>query len=389
MKIFGFSFVSLLLLAQAVAAAPATPPGRDPAVVTAKIATVPAKLAASPTKVQPVNRSYRVLQGDNLYSIAHAHGMTLGEIKNLNGISADTMLQPGQTILVSNVKSSRKNPARVTKTRTRELPIALPTLSELAEANETLTAAEGIEPIARSYLTIPYRYGGETRRSTDCSGFTQQVFREFDINLPRTAREQYDFGAKVATTELQSGDLLFFRTRAKKKYPTHVGIYLGNGLMIHASPTNRKVVIAEANNPYFIKRFVGAKRIARFLPGDVDLETLSRQVGELDNQLLPAAPTTDEVNPPAATLSDPQTATDESAHAGQIQEAESAPRDEDPEVEPDFDVEPEPVAVPESQLGEREGVEGVEGAAAIATLTSAAPHRNEQIATNLDPAFGQ
>jgi len=234
-----------------------------------------------------VTQKYKVRSGDNLSTIARRYGMKLVELKRLNGLK-DSRLKIGQTLIVSGkAKPAGKVHANVEESRPPISRIALPNAEGLYDDSlETV----GVEPIARTYLSIPYRYGAESRSSTDCSGFVQQVFREFDINLPRTAREQYAVGMKIDRPSLASGDLLFFRTRVSKKYPTHVGIYLGNGKMIHASSRQRKVVISDVNHPYYVKRYVGAKRTATFLPGEIDLEMLARQVtgAEVDSSLISA-----------------------------------------------------------------------------------------------------
>jgi cell wall-associated NlpC family hydrolase len=230
-----------------------------------------------------------VRSGDNLSTIARRYGMKLSELQRLNGLK-DSRLKIGQTLIVSGkAKSAAKvnGNASVKESSPSISRIALPNAEGFFDDSlETV----GVEPIARTYLSIPYRYGAESRNSTDCSGFVQQVFREFDISLPRTAREQYTVGMKIDRPSLASGDLLFFRTRASKKYPTHVGIYLGNGKMIHASSGKRKVVISDVNHPYYVKRYVGAKRTATFLPGEIDLEMLARQVtgAEVDSSLISA-----------------------------------------------------------------------------------------------------
>lgn len=210
--------------------------------------------------------------------------MKVAALKRLNGLK-DSRLKPGQILLVaSKGTKERANDQHDSDNDSDEViaQLAAPNANELSE---DALAEVGIEPIARSYLSIPYRYGAQSRKSTDCSGFVQQVFREFDIRLPRTAREQFTVGAKIERSSLASGDLLFFRTRARKKYPTHVGIYLGNGKMIHASSRQHKVVISDVNHPYYVKRYVGAKRAATFLPGEIDLEMLARQVTGLTHDM--------------------------------------------------------------------------------------------------------
>jgi len=133
------------------------------------------------------------------------------------------------------------------------------------------------EKTALSFLNTPYRFGGSSENGIDCSGFVQKVFKEFNLKLPRTAREQYTLGTKVPKGDLQLGDLIFFRTYAK--YPSHVGIYIGDNKMIHASSRNRGVVVSSIDSKYFRKRYLGAKRLGLSLSEDgIDFDGLTRQM---------------------------------------------------------------------------------------------------------------
>jgi cell wall-associated NlpC family hydrolase len=121
-------------------------------------------------------------------------------------------------------------------------------------------AGSGIEKTAAQYLGTPYRFGGDGSAGIDCSSFVQHVFREHQIALPRTAREQIKVGSEVPQGDLQKGDLVFFHTYAS--YPSHVGIYLGDGKMIHASSAKGEVTVSDMNTDYYRSRFIGAKRLA-------------------------------------------------------------------------------------------------------------------------------
>jgi hypothetical protein len=90
-----------------------------------------------------------------------------------------------------------------------------------------------IEEAAISYLNSPYLWGGKTPFGIDCSGFTQQVFRFFDFNLPRDCSQQIEHGSEIPFENSQVGDLAFFHNPEGKII--HVGIILAEKKIIHAS----------------------------------------------------------------------------------------------------------------------------------------------------------
>ncbi|KAA0010370.1 NlpC/P60 family protein [Billgrantia pellis] len=106
---------------------------------------------------------------------------------------------------------------------------------------------------AKEALGTPYRLGGNTPKGLDCSGLVEMAYRSAGIQVPRTADEQYR--TLPAVDRAQPGDLLFFGDRRKA---THVGIYRGNGQMIHAPGRGRKVVSVPLDIAYWQERFLGA-----------------------------------------------------------------------------------------------------------------------------------
>jgi hypothetical protein len=114
-------------------------------------------------------------------------------------------------------------------------------------------------------LSTPYRRGGslQSGHATDCSGFVQYIYKKSNIDLPRASSEQAQVGKVAARTmdfsKLLAGDLLFFSRG--RHYIGHVGIYLGEGKMIHASGRRRGVIISDLRQSYYQDAFVVAKRV--------------------------------------------------------------------------------------------------------------------------------
>lgn len=110
------------------------------------------------------------------------------------------------------------------------------------------------------YIGTPYRYGGDTRRGMDCSGFVSRVFKEsYKMKLPRSAALQYEASVPISTADLTGGDLVFFKTEGSAKI-NHVGIYLGSGYFAHAS-SSRGVVVSDLSEDYYQNCYYAAARI--------------------------------------------------------------------------------------------------------------------------------
>lgn len=107
----------------------------------------------------------------------------------------------------------------------------------------------------------PYRYGGTTPEGFDCSGLVQHVYREAGITLPRTTVEQLESGRPVKLSDLEPGDLLFYRF--SRRPVDHVAIYLGDGQAVHAPANGRAVIVAGIDLPHWKRRFVEAVRVLR------------------------------------------------------------------------------------------------------------------------------
>jgi cell wall-associated NlpC family hydrolase len=162
------------------------------------------------------------------------------------------------------------------KTLLRASSIACLLLAQCAFADEAPAQAPktesgvldyhgGIQQIidrAQDLIGIRYRRRGDKPQTGfDCSGFVGYVFREGGgLILPRASREISKAGTPVSKDELEAGDLVFFNTM--RHAFSHVGIYLGDHLFVHAPRTGESVRIDDLQEHYWAKRYSGARRVS-------------------------------------------------------------------------------------------------------------------------------
>lgn len=140
------------------------------------------------------------------------------------------------------------------------------TLNSTSTATSSSNVSSSVSELiayAQKFLGKPYVWGSQGPNSFDCSGFTYYIFKnKVGITLPRNSTVQSTYGKYISKSNIKAGDLLFFDTNGSNNgVVSHVGLYIGNGQMIHASYSQGKIVTANFNSSYYQNAFVNARRV--------------------------------------------------------------------------------------------------------------------------------
>jgi LysM repeat protein len=218
---------------------------------------------------------YVVEDENSVEEISKRFAVPIDSIKEANQITDDAV-NAGEILIIPDSKYEKESLIQVetmtAETSHQELNIPSPSDSRSLDEkvdyyvtkqptdNNFDLIANRIINTAMMFLGVPYKFGGDSPSSgLDCSAYVKQVFGILNIDLPRTAREIYHVGRYIKKSQLATGDLVFFRTYAR--YPSHVGIYLGDNKFIHASSRSKMVTIDDLDFNYYKKRYIGAKRV--------------------------------------------------------------------------------------------------------------------------------
>lgn len=206
----------------------------------------PKKLTCACPKEVPFNTKIQVkgtgTSRDNLVYTCTDRG---GAIKIVNGVyKFDLLMATKEECLAF---GRRKGKALI------GVDVINATVSESANSIGAKLVAE-----AKKHLGKKYVWGATGPNTFDCSGLTQYCHKKLGISIPRTSLAQSNSGKSVSKSNLQMGDLIFWKTTSAKV--GHVGMYVGNGQFIHA-PNSRSVVkIDSLSNSYYSSRYVNARR---------------------------------------------------------------------------------------------------------------------------------
>ena len=157
------------------------------------------------------------------------------------------------TLALASCSTSRRGTPRATVSpRQPGRELTVPPTTDLSSHSRALVEE------ARSWLGTPYKYGGNDRAGVDCSGLVLQVYsKALDISVPRNSRAQKDFCTPASRGSLIPGDLVFFATGKQKDRVSHVGIFVGENRMIHAS-ASKGVIVSDLSEGYYSRTFAGA-----------------------------------------------------------------------------------------------------------------------------------
>lgn len=145
--------------------------------------------------------------------------------------------------------------AAVTLFKTQELANRGTERTQVSDVTKLINAA-------KSKIGSKYVYATAGPNTFDCSGFTSWLYKsQLGISISRSSSAQPSSGQKVERADLQAGDLVFFNTTGRRI--SHVGLYIGNGEMIHASSYGRGVRTDSINSAYYSPRYVTATRILK------------------------------------------------------------------------------------------------------------------------------
>lgn len=212
-------------------------------------------------------KNYYVHPGDTLWSISRDFSVDLKILLIINQLN-DQSIYPGQKLLLPEKYIVKKgdtlwNIVKRFNTSIEKIKLINNIEYNNININQELWIVSGAGEevsekaavLAQAYIGYPYQYGEDGPMAFDCSGYVQYIYKQLNINLPRTAADQW--AQLPATKAPEPGDLVFFSF--SNNFIDHVGIYLGNNKFIHVNSYKKIVLIEDLNLPWYKKVYRGAK----------------------------------------------------------------------------------------------------------------------------------
>lgn len=136
--------------------------------------------------------------------------------------------------------------------------------SEVAVSEKTTDRAQSIVSTALTFSGVRYKFGGADKRGMDCSGLLYRAFGAHDVSLPRVSYQMAEMGKRIRVSDVEAGDLLFFRTSKRGRKINHVGLVVaveGDEIKFIHSTTSRGVIVSSLREGYWNYAFVKATRV--------------------------------------------------------------------------------------------------------------------------------
>jgi cell wall-associated NlpC family hydrolase len=129
----------------------------------------------------------------------------------------------------------------------------------VAPQSEELSLGAAVAELAMGMVGAPYHYGGDDpSEGFDCSGLVYYAFAQSGYGVPRMSRDQFRVARKIALHDAGAGDVMFFQDQEKL---SHVGIYIGDGLFVHAPAKGQRVTVGSIHAPYYQEHLVAVGRL--------------------------------------------------------------------------------------------------------------------------------
>ena len=209
-------------------------------------------LSSSSPELNTITKKYVNVSSLNVRSGPSTNNSIIGKLSNGDKV---------EVISTSNGWSKIKYSGKTGYVSSKYLSSTVSDSSDSDSSASTSSSASKVISLAKTLLGKPYVWGAEGPNAFDCSGLMTYIFKNgAGINLPRTSTEQSKYGKTVSKSDLKPGDLIFSSTNGTGKV-SHVGVYVGNGEMIHAPKPGDVVKKSKINNSYWNNAYLWSKRV--------------------------------------------------------------------------------------------------------------------------------